>query len=98
MKKIIIILWFFTFAFFFSCASGDDMVDVYEQAIEDVQNCKTGAEISQLTYRVKKQLLKIAERPGGDRKMSAKETEEVLNAQKRYARAVEERAAQVPRY
>lgn len=72
-----------------SCANGEDMVDVYEQAITEVQSCQTEAEISKLTYRVKEKLLDIANRPGGDNKMSAEETQRILEAQTRYQEAVE---------
>lgn len=81
-----------------SCYNTDDVVDVYEQAIEDVQNCKTGAEIQDLTYRVREQQIEISNRLGGDRKLSPEESERIFQAEERYKRAVEYRASQVPNY
>lgn len=77
---------------FASCANGDDMIKVYEQAIVEVQSCQTETEISELTYRVKEKLLDIANRPGGNNKMSEEETQRVLKAQSRYQEAVEQQA------
>lgn len=79
-----------------SCANADSMINVYEQGIEDVQKCATKEEVSNLTYRVKEQLMDIANRPGGNKKMSEEDTERVMDAQERFDRAVEVRASQVP--
>lgn len=98
MKKILVIIACVELLVLTSCANADGMISIYEQAIEDVQQCESKAEVENLTYRVKERLLDYSKRPGGDRKMGADDTERVMEAQDRYMRAVEARARQVPEY
>ena len=96
MKEVFALIILTVMFSMMSCANADSMINVYEQGIEDVQKCTTKEELSNLTYRVKEQLMDIANRPGGNKKMSEEDTEGVLDAQERFDRAVEARASQVP--
>lgn len=79
-----------------ACApSANDCVKVYENGIDRVRNASTKQELSQITYDVKEELTDLGNKPGGDEKMSAEDTQKVLSAQNRFNQAVEQRAREL---
>ena len=71
--------------------SGDSLVRILENGIEEVENANTPEEVSQITYDVKDKMMFVGKFPGGDVKMSESETRKVIDAQNKFYEAVENR-------
>jgi hypothetical protein len=75
--------------------SANDCIKIYENGIDRVMKASTKQELSQITYDVKDELTDLGNKPGGDKKMSAEDTQKVLAAQSRFNRAVEQRSMEL---
>lgn len=75
--------------------SANDCIKIYENGIDRVMKASTKQELSQITYDVKDELTDLCNKPGGDKKMSAEDTQKVLAAQSRFYQAVEQRSMEL---
>ncbi len=91
MKKLLIICCF-SFVLFESCQpTGDSLIWILEDGIEQIEKAKTCEEVSKITYKVKERMMLVGELPGGDVKMSAENTKKVIRCQNRFYDAVNKR-------
>lgn len=81
---------------FQSCEpSGNSLVSILEKGIEQVEKAETPQELSRITYDIKDKMVVIGNLPGGDKKMSEKETKKVIDTQNRFYKAVEKRSKEL---
>lgn len=80
----------------FSCEpNGNMLIRILEDGIDQVEYAQTLQEVSDITYDVKRRMLRVASLPGGDTKLSAKNTRRVTEAQERFYRAVDVRVREL---
>ncbi len=93
MKKFLL---FISLIALFSCQpNGNALIRILENGIDQVEYAKTKQEVSDITYDVKRKMMRVGNLPGGDRKLSAKDTRRVTDAQERFYRAVERRVREL---
>ena len=80
-----------------ACSSpADDCIKVLEEGRMKVEKATTQKELSDITIEVKEKLTILGNQPGGDEKMSSKDTRRVLDVRERFYKAVEKRAKELP--
>ena len=93
MKKFLL---FISLIALFSChPNGNTLIRILENGIDQVEYAKTKQEVSDITYDVKRKMMRVGNLPGGDRKLSAKDTRRVTETQERFYRAVERRVREL---
>ena len=93
MKKFLL---FISLIALFSCQpNGNTLIRILENGIDQVEYAKTKQEVSDITYDVKRKMMRVGNLPGGDRKLSAKDTRRVTETQERFYRAVERRVREL---
>lgn len=96
MNKILVL--FASLLFFISCgntATEDACIKIYEDGIKEINVAKSHKELSDISYKVNVQIMKIAEGPAGEEAMSEKGSQELQNAQQKFFRAIEHRGRQL---
>lgn len=71
--------------------TGDSLIWILEEGIEQVQKAKTPEEVSKITYDVRERMMFVGKLPGGDIKLSGKDTRRVMDTQEEFYQAVEKR-------
>ena len=71
------------------------LIRILENGVEQVASAQTPEEVSEITYDVKRRMLRVASLPGGDTKLSAENTRRVTEAQERFYRAVDIRVREL---
>ena len=95
MKKFLL---FISLIALFSCQpNGNTLIRILENGIEQVEYAQTTQEVSDITYDVKRKMMRVGNLPGGNRKLSAKDTRRVTETQERFYRAVERRVKDLSR-
>ena len=80
----------------FSCEpNGNMLIRILDDGVEQVASAQTPEEVSEITYDVKRRMMRVASLPGGDTKLSAKNTRRVTEAQERFYRAVDVRVREL---
>lgn len=75
--------------------NGNALIRILEKGIEQVQSADTPQEVSDITYDVKRKMIRVSNLPGGNIKLSANDTRRVTEAQERFYKAVERRVKEL---
>ena len=96
MKQILVLI--FSALSFIACttsATEEACIKIYKEGIEEINVARSHKELSDITYRVNKQIVEIANGPAGDEELSAKGSQAMNNAQQEFFRAIERRGRQL---
>lgn len=95
MKKFLL---FISLIALFSCQpNGNALIRILENGIDQVEYAQTTQEVSDITYDVKLRMMRVGNLPGGDRKLSAKDTRRVTETQQKFYIAVDKRVKELNR-
>lgn len=93
MKKFLL---FINLVALFSCQpNGNTLVRILENGIEQVERAQTTQEVSDITYDVKRKMMRVGSLPGSNIKLSAENTRRVTEAQECFYKAVERRVREL---
>ena len=96
MKQIVILLLsLFGFMACGSSATEDACVEIYEEGVQEVNKAQSHQELSDITYKVNKQIMEIANGPAGDEELTTKGSMAMQQAQQEFFRAIERRGRQL---
>ena len=96
MKQFYILL--FSLIACLSCGSSateDACVEIYKEGVEEVNVAQSHQELSDITYKVNKQIMEIANGPAGDEELTTKGSMAMQQAQQEFFRAIERRGRQL---
>lgn len=93
MKKFLL---FICLVALFSCQpNGNALIRILENGIEQVERAQTTQEVSDITYDVKRKMMRVGSLPGSNIKLSAENTRRVTEAQECFYKAVERRVREL---
>lgn len=93
MKKFLLLI---SLVALFSCQpNGNTLVRILENGIEQVERAQTTQEVSDITYDVKRKMMRVGSLPGSNIKLSAENTRRVTEAQECFYKAVERRVREL---